>query len=300
MTNQIRHRRGALILLVASSAAVFAGRGLQHLMWDAPYRELLWDSSLFRPLVEFFDVSWTHYVKNLSFDEGIDLFGWCVGWMFLALALMSLGSLRLHQNAKRVLFGALHLGGAWLGVLALLYFKSKGYQLGQLIEYAAQVASPFLLWRVLSGQRVSENAWAVIVSFTFLGHGLYAIGYHPQPGDFVDMTLGILGVSEQGARAFLRMAGVFDLVVAAGVFVPSTRRPLLLAACSWGFITAFARVGAYLDFSLWQDTLRYCLPEMLYRLPHGLVPLVFWLSLKSEQGQRSDFLNRSTPPILEA
>ena len=113
----------------------------------------------------------------------------------------------------------------------------------------------------------------IAIAMTFAGHGLYAIGFHPVPGHFIDMTISILGVSESQARALILGAGILDLLAAASLFVPSLFRPALVYAACWGFLTAAARpVSLYfLDGDTWNQA--YWFVEALCRVPHFALPL---------------------------
>ena len=113
----------------------------------------------------------------------------------------------------------------------------------------------------------------IAIAFTFSAHGLYAIGFYPQPGVFVDMLINILHLSETTAKTFLVVAGILDFVLAIGIFIPRIAQYFLIYAAVWGGLTALARVWAnfYLAFPI--DSLHQNLHETLYRLPHMLIPL---------------------------
>ncbi len=142
----------------------------------------------------------------------------------------------------------------------------------------------------ISYQWIQQNLLFILkllIALTFLGHGLYAIGYYPVPGYFVDMVIRIFKCSESVARFFLFIAGVLDIVIAVGLFLPNKTvvKHCLIWAVIWGFSTAIARVlgNFYSDFIL--HSLHQTVYEMLYRLPHGLFPLLalFLLNTKSKR-----------------
>ena len=113
----------------------------------------------------------------------------------------------------------------------------------------------------------------IAIAFTFTAHGLYAVGYYPQPGVFVDMLINILHVSEATAKDFLIVAGVLDFAIAIGIFIPRIAKYFLLYAALWGGLTALARVWANFYWAFALSSLHQNLYETLYRLPHMLIPL---------------------------
>lgn len=254
--------------------AVFAGRAWQHLVWDAPYRTLLWDETLLKSIVESLSsMTWNEYVTSEMVDQRIQWFIKGIGILYALLAIMALF---LKSNMKKA--GILLLVGAMsLIFLALLYCKEKFFHVGQFFEYTAQFIVPILLYQVLY-TKISIKQFALIVkisiALTFICHGLYAINYYPRPGNFVDMVINILHVSEPMAHTFLGIAGVLDFLVAIAIFLPAISRTALIYAFIWGLLTSLARVWAnfQLDF-VWQ-TLNQWTFESVYRLPHAGLPFI--------------------------
>ena len=60
----------------------------------------------------------------------------------------------------------------------------------------------------------------LLIAAVFIAHGLYAVGYYPIPGYFLGMVIDILGLTEQGARNFLLIAGILDFIGAFLIFLP--------------------------------------------------------------------------------
>lgn len=167
-----------------------------------------------------------------------------------------------------------------LALNAYLSFVYKGYQLPQLIELSIQWSLPlfYLLFR-RQNDYPSRNLirWMkVAISLTFLGHGLYALGIPVLPGNFVNMTTSILGISPVQAEQFLFVAGGLDMLVCVGIWLPSLSRWSLLYAAFWGLTTALARVIAHVEIADMVGSLDRWLPEMLFRIPHGGLPLWLW------------------------
>jgi hypothetical protein len=105
---------------------------------------------------------------------------------------------------------------------------------------------------------------------------LYALGYYPIPGNFIDMTINSIGVTEDTAKIFLYAAGVLDILLSILIFVPKASKYALLYAFLWGTLTAFARVTGYFTSDLILHSLENSFYQALYRIPHGLVPLIIY------------------------
>ncbi len=280
--------RQVLLLLQLSAVCVFAGRAWQHFFWEAPYRELLWDEGLLRPIVEkFTSLSWQEYVSNLAVDGAVHRWMLGLGIFYTLCAFLSLFITRISKYFRI----ALWLGAGSLFLLALLYMKEHFFHAGQFFEYALQFGTPVFLL-LASSQRPPFAPllfWMkAAIALTFACHGLYALGYYPRPGNYTEMTMVILGVSEPSAIKFLLMAGIFDFLVAAGVFLPwRWARWVLIYATCWGLATSAARVvGNFYWDHPWQSLHEWVF-QTAYRLPHSLIPFtVFvWWKIKKQTCQ---------------
>lgn len=260
------------ILLRLSTFAVFLGRAWQHLFWDAPFRALLWDQELLSPVINLLTPwTWTDYVTSLYSDFLIDCLIQSSGLYYLVCAIASL-VLKRESKYKWILI----VGAFNLFFLSFLYFIDSGFRVGQIIEYSSHTLSPLILYFFLKG-RFQLVSWSILwaISLTFLGHGLYAIGYYPVPGKFIDMTIRILHISEPSALHLLFFAGILDMIVAIGVFISHSarlRQIIFLWAIIWGALTALARVWDKMDGSLL--SLHSSLYESVYRVPHFIIPLL--------------------------
>lgn len=270
-----------------SAVSLFLGRSWQHLRWDGPYRTLFWDESIMRPVVEQWgNTSWAEYVTNPVTDLWIQGFTRGVGVCLLVGAL-AVFFLEYIPKAGRWLIG---LGTFLLVILAVTETKSHFGQAGLLLEYTLQWFTPVLILKGMGRTKwESRHLWwaALACSLTFLGHGLYALGWYPRPGYFVQMTLTITGLSEANCIRFLQVAGVLDLMVAVGIFLSAHRIRIFSAAYMvlWGLITAMARLVAHFVPAFWQNSLDQWLHEVLFRLPHGLIPLflvVVWMGTREK------------------
>ncbi len=263
-------------IIQAGAFSVFAGRALQHLFFDAPYREILWDEALFGPVIEWVPgLSWSMWLTDVHYDRAIQQGIVCLGVYYGLCAVLT-----LFPKWMAKLRGLVWVGVLGLVLLAAAYTKSHFYHLGQFFEYAAQVTIP-LLWMYWPSEGMPGRRWelagATAVSLTFLCHGLYALGFYPVPGTFLTMTTQILGVDTTGAKAFLLVAGWLDVVVAVGVFLPwRWRRLVLVYAVAWGLATAMARIVGNFYWEFPWESLWVAFPEALYRFPHFLLPLALW------------------------
>lgn len=266
------------ILQVAASA-IFLGRAWQHLRWDGPYRTLLWDEGLMRGLVEgLFGTTWSDYVTDPAVDQAIQAGTQTVGAFLLLCGLVVWTIPRWTRLASWII----GLGSVWLIFLSWLYFKEHFNQAGLFIEYALQWGTPLLLLMAVSRTQWTRT-WrlgaALAAALTFIGHGLYAIGWYPRPGYFVQMTLNITGWSEANSIRFLAWAGALDFLAALALFVPLVRVRMVGAAYMvfWGAATAIARLWAHWIPGMAWEVLAQWLHQVIYRLPHALVPLILFL-----------------------
>ncbi len=265
-----------------AAVSVFAGRAWQHLFYDAPFRTLLWDEHWMRPIVERVGwSSWDSYITSPTVDARIEqiIFGFGVFYVLCALGAALIQYLPTWLS--RVL---LSVGTLALLFLGFLYCKEKFFSLGQLLEYSLQISAPGLLFLFFLKKRISSQwLWwlKLAIAFTFICHGLYAVGYYPRPGYFTEMTMNILGCSEQTAIVFLRIAAALDFVIGIGIFFPvKVARWIVGYAVIWGLATTLARIWAYLEWDFLLETLGRWGFETLYRFPHFLLPLTLYLYWK--------------------
>ncbi len=277
---QLKIQKNVLLILQLATFAVFAGRAYQHLFWDAPYRTLLWDQDLLEGIItSVFNISWYQYATSATTDYFIQLLIRSTGFVYIICALIAITGIYKKKIAGKFLL----FGSALLIMLSLLYWKEKFYNVGQFFEYSAQFMSPILLY-LYYFKKLSFKKFTLIlkisIALTFICHGLYAIGYYPQPGYFVDMTIKTLHLSEAYARQLLIIFGILDFIIAIGIFIPSIAIPSLIYACIWGFLTSLARIvgNFYIDFPLM--SLHQWTHEFILRLPHALLPLALIIILK--------------------
>ena len=282
-------------LIALSFGLFFMGRGMQHFFFETPYRFFFWSRSLLEtPVKNILGLEWNTYMT----DTSIDLF-WthvvqAVGLFYFALGVSVLTIFR-HTKTFR---WCSKLG--FILFLPYVYLSFLGYSvhLLQVLEFALQLAPVLLIafFHRLSKVR-TLGILRFCISVTFAAHGLYAMGVFPVPHSFVQMTNASLGLNNAGASTFLHIAGILDLVLALGIWLPfrSVRIGSLMYALLWGFATAFARLYANIyAFDFWNGVFQWWY-EFLVRCPHFLIPLlVLRYDLKSTNSHRSiHFLSAS-------
>lgn len=281
-------KKSIVFLLKLSCFCVFIGRAYEHLFWDAPFRSLLWDQKLLSPIVEgIFNTSWRDYVTSSTADVVIQNLMKINGAFYAICAIVSLF---INANSKKIFKIILFAGGVLLFLLALLLTKSKFYHISMFFEHSIQFGAPFvLLYLFKEKQNVAKLIMPlkVITALAFISHGVYALGtVYPLPANFVTMTLNILPVSENSAKSLLYVAGLLDFVAAVLIFVPKVSRIALLYAAFWGIATALARIISGLTYDVSLLTLHQYLFATVYRIPHGLIPLIcFGILNYSKKGE---------------
>lgn len=281
--NQAILKKFTLVVRIACFC-LFMGRGWQHLFWDAPFRTLLWSQDFMQKIVEnVFALSWSEYVQGGGIgDQLINLTTKGFGIFYIALAILCLYIKQEHKKLSPILI----LGSLFIFKLAFLYSMGRGFEIGMLIEHSVQFGVPLVLYiLVFKPDKINSSLFYIklIVSLTFIGHGLYAIGYYPIPGKFIDMIINVFGFSEDQAILMLRVAGIFDFSAGIFIFVPVLQIYALVFNIFWGFTTAFARTVAHFDLELFSMSVNQWLLESLYRFPHGLLPLALFIYLRQKK-----------------
>lgn len=273
------NQKNSLFLLKLCVVFIFLGRAYQYLFFNAPFRAILWDESLLKPFIEsIFKISWREYATNLTVDKWIQISIKINGVIFLLGALASI-YIRTTFNRKflRILIS---FGGFLLLLLAYLTLKERFFQHGQFFEHAIQIGLPFTLLYAIDPRSSIDRITLILkilVSLTFVSHGLYAVGIYPVPGHFIDMVIGSLGVSENTAVVILKIAGILDFLISILLFVPKVSKYALLYAFIWGTITAIARFTSNFDANFIGSSFHQTIYLVIYRLPHGLIPLLVFL-----------------------
>ncbi len=256
----------------------------QHLFSDPSYRAFLWDPFWTSWTVKILTgMEWRTYLLGPRAEATAQVFTWT---MAVILMLGLVGALLLSPRrpwAKFPLFAA----SAVLGFEAFCTFLDVSHQVPMLMELSLRVGTPSLLAAVvLHGWTPRIRLFTLVMTaLTFSGHGLYALGMGvPVPGNFVDMVMETLGMSQASSLVFLTVAGVLDQLLIIGLLVPLLRPATLGYCAAWGTATSLARITSYvrLDNLLLLSLYTY-LPEFFVRAPHFLIPMALLIWHVSER-----------------
>ena len=269
-----------LWILRIAVAALFLGRAWQHIFWDAPFRTIFWDQSIMEGIVtRLTDMDWETYITSMEVNDLINRFVFSIGILYL----LCFFSVLYFRQMPRLASTLLKLGSACLFLLAFLYAKEKFYSPAQFFEYTIQWSCPLFLIFAERRKKFTKTEMTMLkvaIALTFTAHGLYAMNVFPRPGIFLDMTMQILGVSQEVAIQFLNVAGMMDLVISVLIFLPFKFAKWGLGyAVMWGLATALARVVAFFEWSNALTTLHQWLYETVMRMPHFLIPLAVLMLL---------------------
>ncbi len=272
------------LLLRVAACTLLMGRAWLYLTGIGPLSTFFWHEGwLEGPLDALFGMSWVDYASNS--DAFILHVQRIIG------AMLSIGAIAVWRTGRDrpisngiVLTTVLLLLPYWL-----LRWVDKNYQFPMLLEHFLQWGTPLLL---LLKFHLKTRTWytvaAAFVALTFIGHGLYAMGWPaPRPAHFIFMTMEITGCSEKAAVGIMHTAALLDFIVAIGLFIPRARIPALMWAAAWGIATAVARIWAHVTPAEAYYGIQPWLAESILRLTHGLVPLAMLACLprKSKKAQ---------------
>jgi len=263
---------------------VFFGRAWQFLFWDAPYRTFFWDESLVGEALPFLlGKTWTAISTNYYYDLFISVLVKLSGVLFLVCAILSISVKQHFKIQKKIIF----IGGMNLVFLSLLLFKNKFWYIAQFIEYSAQMSAPFLLLSLLKKSMFNiKILLKIAMALTFIGHALFAIGFYPVPGPFIDMVINVFGFSEYEAIQFLKVMGCIDILASIALFIPRIEVAAIYFMAFWGGVTALARIVANVDTDFFVSSFFQWGFESVYRLPHMLLPLAILALLSLHKDRR--------------
>ena len=290
--------RALLIKLPMISLSIaLIGKGLTQLRNGSPYSALWWDETLMSPLLSTFGYSWVEYADSPMIEHILSIverglcwtlitFGMCiVPLLIVSDQQMTDGSstdhpVRVQLIKKSVLWFLLLL----LSFQVMCQSLDQRMQIAVICEGAVFVSLPLLCHSWDLTHRINMGVIALIG--TFLGHGWFALNLGARPADFVTMSTSILSLSEANAHVMLVLFGLIDVAVSMliipvlfGQCTMSIRRSLIYMSI-WGALTAAARlVGHHHLYYDWATLLLAWGPEVLWRLPHGLIPLWIYYML---------------------
>ncbi len=275
------------MILKLSACCVFAARGWLYLRQFGLLSTFFWHQRwLEQPLLQFFGMSWESYAAVS--EPFIISMHRLLGCLFIVAA-VSVWWVRPRSSWGNGVVGAglLFLLSHWF-----LRWVDANYQFPMLLELFLQCGTPLLL---LLYKRIPNRCWAVIVglfiSFTFVGHGLYALGFGvPRPHSYVNMTMKLVELSEPNSITFLIVHGSFDLLLPVALLFPYRVRMIWLTyATAWGMATSMARVLSHFTLAEKYYGMDPWLAETVVRFPHGLVPFALILFLyRAHQTERGE------------
>lgn len=279
---KIQNKTTSLLILFLASFLIFFGRSMQLILWDAPFRELIWDERLMKPIVhDIFGMSWQDYATDLSVDIKVQRTVQAIGWIILSGAI---SVILLYFSKKRIFRIPIYIASTFVLLIVFMEFKEKFFHSAQIIEGTIQIFTPICFILLLTTKiRHIKLFLKIIIGLTFLGHGLYAIGVYATPGNFVDMTIILLGVNEEQAKLFLHIVGWLDIIIFPLLFITKTIKPALWYAIIWGILTALARIIYYLELTNFELNSFFMVHDTLFRLAHGLVPLALYFYLNHQK-----------------
>lgn len=262
-----------MMFLQAGASATLVARGWLTWRWDSPIRGLAWQEEWWSGLLEKqFDIPWSTFAK--ASDPYITSGLLVIGALLIAIGFVPW--IIIHPRLQK-LRGLLWLGSALLALDSIARWVGKDYDFGMAIEHSLQILAPIALFLATSG-RANEKVLTLLLgvgsAFTFIGHGLYAIGFHPVPLSYQTMTMKLLSLGSEGTIRFLFLVGALDLVAAAALLIRPLRVAGLLYMTAWGFLTALARVASHVGASQPLHGLDPWIAETLVRTSHWLLPLL--------------------------
>ncbi len=264
--------------------SVLIGRAWQHIFWDPPYRTLLWDEHLLKPIIEnIFGLKWEKYVTDISIDHKIQSTIIGIGIFFLIVALSCI----FIKRSKRIIGNLIAIAGIILVLLSVAYWKEFFWDIPQFLELTAQWMSPFIFLSVVHAFDKNINVFRLLnytLIFTFVGHGLYAIGVYPLPGNWVDLVINTFHCNETSAKIFIKIFGVLDIISAIFVLLPNLRKIGFYYMFIWGFLSAFGRLtGNFIPDLGILPFIHANLGEFVYRVPQFLLALMGLYLIKEQK-----------------
>jgi hypothetical protein len=219
-------------------------------------------------LATLFAIEHSVYQEKLSHIISSSLF-------FLFFFLFFYSNFVNNQKSINLLFYVIPV--ALIFIESYILFKESGFLPEQLIEHALKIMLPLMGVVVLKKGELTNNTLLILkilVAFTFFGHGLFALGIHFVPKNFVSMTTAILQLSNSNAERFLFLIGILDVLAAIGIFFNGViQKSAFIYMILWGLITAFARIVYGSMVSTDGMDFLYYVSNTIYRIPNGLIPL---------------------------
>lgn len=272
------HQQSPNFFFLLRFAAVLTLVGYAWLCFTnkSPLPVLYWNEEWLSSMVQTMSgMTWKEYLASPATAQFWQWVEWGTGALLTLTALAVIGSKWIPRISAAFLFS----GALFILLFSVLYGFDKIFFWAQTPEYALQWGTPMLLafWLLSKNKPWILSGLCIAAVFTFVAHGLYALAIVPRPGNFMEMTMSILRVSQSAAGHFLTLAGSLDLLAALLVLLPFPKwqKAALMYMFIWGLLTTLARWLAYVHFDLpwWPQTFLDWTPEVLVRTSHFLIPL---------------------------
>ncbi|MEM7109594.1 MAG: hypothetical protein AAF519_15320 [Bacteroidota bacterium] len=264
-----------ILLIQLTSFLVFVGRAYQFFFFETPFQSVLSDEGLMTPIIRSFsNLSWHEFTTSAAVNSGIESFIKVCAIFLLLAAFASV--FWFNSSLKKLKKWVMATGIGLLVLIGLGLVKEKNYDILQFFELTIQLACPLSLFFL--SEQYPQRAYKLIfllkcaIALTFITHGFFALGLPYVPDHFIEMTVGIMSITEQQAGQLLFVAGLFDVVASILLFVPKTGQYALFYMFVWGCLTALARIVSAFDMEFFLESLHSSAYLTIYRLPHGLLP----------------------------
>jgi hypothetical protein len=284
-----------LNLIRYTAVFLLLGRAYEHIRWIGPYRDFFYNPMGFGSwYADVIGRDLKDIYNDFFYEQLLSTLSSGIGIVFVLAAVVILFYERLSRFKWIIYLAVFFLFTTYMG-----YFMAKHFKMwGMLLEHALQFVTPllFILWsKQQYNKAVYIGIWATALTFYF--HGLFAMGYYPQPGKFVDLVIASTGLTEDVTRFLLNVVGYLDIILAVVIVIPflyfteqimehKIVRYVFLTFMGytvlWGFFTSLARVYSSFRSDMilhWMD--QYWL-EFLVRIPHFMIPLVLFLTIKNK------------------
>lgn len=253
-------------LLAFSTAFLLLGKGILHFTSDQPYSLLFVNASL------------------------IDII---FGSILIICGLMVLIPAKVLRKSNVIYL--ISLSSILLLIQSYCTFITASYVPEQIIEHTLQIALPiiFIYRNVIQSIRINRlnTILCFCVSLTFIGHGIFALGVHYLPDQFVELTMQWLPFDLSQSERFLFVIGLLDIIFALLIFVPGFRINAIWYLIVWGLLTSIARTYFSFEDGITLDLFTQKLPNTIYRLPHGLIPIVILINFrKMDQNKKMELI----------
>jgi len=272
------------------AVAMLIGRAWESIRWGGHIRDLFYNpDGIGGWIAEKKGISLAEIYSDHSYEHLLDWTANVMGMVFLLTAITIL----FWEQLKMLRWTIYPTFGFLMVTFIGLFMKRHFDEWGMLFEHSAQFFIIVCFVFLAKGlQKLSFNIAVLATAITFFCHGLYAIGYYPQPGKFADMLILTIGVNENTARSMLIGFAWYDFIYASALLltllevVRSYLRnkrmshifmsTIMLYSIFWGFMTAIARMwSSYTEGQVIHWISQYGL-EVLVRFPHFILPWFIW------------------------